>query len=79
MSSIIFHIENSIAFITLNRPDKLNAFNREMALLLQNYLDEAASVKDVRCIYITGVGKGFSTGQDLAEVVDPAGPGMEKY
>lgn len=78
MSSILFHIENNIAFITLNRPDKLNAFNREMALLLQNYLDEAASVKDIRCIYITGAGKGFSAGQDLAEVVDPEGPGMDK-
>lgn len=78
MPSILFHIENNIAFITLNRPDKLNAFNREMALLLQNYLDEAASVKEVRCIYITGAGKGFSAGQDLAEVVDPNGPGMEK-
>lgn len=78
MSSILFHIENNIAFITLNRPDKLNAFNREMALLLQNYLDEAASVKDIRCVYITGAGKGFSAGQDLAEVVDPEGPGMDK-
>ena len=78
MSSILLHIENNIAFITLNRPEKLNAFNREMALLLQNYLDEAASVKEIRCIYITGAGKGFSAGQDLAEVVDPNGPGMEK-
>lgn len=78
MSSILLHIENNIAFITLNRPDKLNAFNREMALLLQNYLDEAASIKEVRCVYITGSGKGFSAGQDLAEVVDPNGPGMEK-
>lgn len=78
MSSILFHIKNNIAFITLNRPDKLNAFNREMALLFQNYLDEAASVKDIRCIYITGAGKGFSAGQDLAEVVDPEGPGMDK-
>lgn len=78
MSSILFHIENNIAFITLNRPDKLNAFNCEMALLFQNYLDESASVKDIRCIYITGAGKGFSAGQDLAEVVDPEGPGMDK-
>lgn len=78
MSSILFHIENNIAFITFNKPDKLNAFNREMALLFQNYLDEAASVKDIRCIYITGAGKGFSAGQDLAEVADPNGPGMDK-
>ena len=78
MSSILFEIKNNIGFITLNRPDKLNAFNKEMALLLQNKLDECASLKEVRCVYVTGAGKGFSAGQDLAEVIDPAGPGMEK-
>lgn len=77
MSSILFEIKNSIAIITLNRPDKLNSFNREMALLMQDKLDECKS-KEVRCIYITGAGKAFSAGQDLAEVVDPNGPGMER-
>ena len=78
MSSILFHIKEGIAYITLNRPDKLNSFNREMALLMQNKLDECASLPEVRCIYITGSGKGFSAGQDLSEVVDPNGPGMQK-
>lgn len=78
MSSILFHIENGIASITLNRPDKLNSFNREMALLLQDKLDECASLKEIRCVYLTGAGKGFCAGQDLAEVVDPNGPGMQK-
>jgi 2-(1,2-epoxy-1,2-dihydrophenyl)acetyl-CoA isomerase len=78
MSSIIFHIDNGIAKIQFNRPDKLNSFNREMALLLQHYLDESASLKEVRCILITGIGKGFCSGQDLAEVIDPNGPGMDK-
>ena len=40
MSSIRFEIKNSIAFITLNRPEKLNAFNREMAFSFQEKLDE---------------------------------------
>ncbi len=78
MSSIIFEIKNSIAFITLNRPEKFNAFNREMALLLQEKLAECESNKEVRCVYITGSGKAFSAGQDLAEVIDPDGPGMQK-
>ena len=78
MSSIILSIENNIATITFNRPDKLNSFNREMALLLQSTLDECAANNEVRCIYITGAGKGFCAGQDLAEVVDPNGPGMAK-
>jgi len=74
MSSILFEIKNNIAFITLNRPEKYNAFNREMALLLQEKLDECKESKTVRCVYITGAGKAFSAGQDLDEVVDPAGP-----
>ena len=73
MSSILFDIKDSIAFITLNRPDKLNSFNREMALLLQQKLDECQS-NEVRCVYITGAGRAFSAGQDLDEVVDPNGP-----
>lgn len=75
MSSILFEIKDSIGLITLNRPDKLNSFNREMSLLFQEKLDACKS-KDVRCVYITGAGKAFSAGQDLAEVVDPNGPGM---
>ncbi|TDO26602.1 enoyl-CoA hydratase-related protein [Sediminibacterium goheungense] len=78
MSSIVFHIEEGIAYLTLNRPDKLNSFNREMALLLQSKLDECASLHEVRAVYITGAGKGFCAGQDLAEVVDPNGPGMQR-
>ncbi len=74
MASILFEIKNSIAFITLNRPEKHNAFNREMALLLQDKLDECKESKTVRCVYITGAGKAFSAGQDLDEVVDPEGP-----
>jgi 2-(1,2-epoxy-1,2-dihydrophenyl)acetyl-CoA isomerase len=77
MSPIFFEIKNSIGIITLNRPDKLNSFNREMALLMQNRLDECKK-PEIRCVYITGAGKGFSAGQDLAEVVDPEGPGMKK-
>lgn len=69
MSTVLFEIKNSIAFITLNRPDKFNAFNREMALLLQNILDECASLNEIRSVYITGAGKAFSAGQDIGELV----------
>src|SRR6478672_6874569 len=77
MSSILFEIKDSIGFITLNRPDKLNSFNREMALLMQEKLDACKS-KEVRCVYITGAGKGFSAGQDLSEVSAPDAPGFDK-
>jgi 2-(1,2-epoxy-1,2-dihydrophenyl)acetyl-CoA isomerase len=69
MPSILFEIKNNIAYITLNRPEKFNAFNREMALLMQAHLDECATVTDVRCVYITGAGKAFSAGQDISELV----------
>jgi 2-(1,2-epoxy-1,2-dihydrophenyl)acetyl-CoA isomerase len=75
MSSVLFEIKDSIGIITLNRPDKLNSFNREMALLMQEKLDECKN-KEVRCVYITGAGKGFSAGQDLGEVSEPGGPGF---
>lgn len=77
MSSILFEIKNSTGIIRFNRPDKLNSFNREMALIMQEKLDECMS-SEVRCVYITGSGKAFSAGQDLAEVADPNGPGMER-
>lgn len=77
MSSIIFDIKDGTGFITLNRPDKLNSFNREMALQLQAALDECMQ-KTVRAVYLTGAGKAFSAGQDLAEATDPKGPGMTR-
>lgn len=73
MSSILFQVKDAIGFITLNRPDKLNSFNREMSLQLQDVLDNCMD-STIRCVYITGAGKSFSAGQDLSEVVDPEGP-----
>jgi 2-(1,2-epoxy-1,2-dihydrophenyl)acetyl-CoA isomerase len=78
MNSILFEIKNSIAFITLNRPEKFNAFNRQMSLDLQEKLDECEKNISVRCVFITGTGKGFSSGQDLTEAIDPNGTEMEK-
>ena len=79
MESILLKIENSVAWITLNRPDAFNSFNREMALLLQKTLDNCAKDTNVRAIVITGNGKAFCAGQDLKEVTDPElNPGFRK-
>jgi 2-(1,2-epoxy-1,2-dihydrophenyl)acetyl-CoA isomerase len=51
--------------LTLNRPDCLNAFNDEMSFELQDALKQAERDKAVRCIVLTGAGRGFSAGQDL--------------
>ncbi len=68
MPSIELVKKNHVAFITLNRPEKFNSFNREMALLLQEELSNCAQDTDIRCVYITGEGKAFCAGQDLGEV-----------
>lgn len=78
MSPILFAIDNGVAYITLNRPDKFNSFNREMALAFQKALDDCENDDAVRCIYITGNGKAFCAGQDLGEAVDPKGPELEQ-
>ncbi len=75
---IKYSISDSVAIIKLNRPDKFNSFNREMALQMQKALDNAAADKNVRAVYITGEGKAFCAGQDLSEVIDPSGPGIKK-
>lgn len=77
MASILFEIKEQTAFITLHRPEKFNAFNREMALLLQDCLDQCRDGA-VRAVLLTGSGKAFCSGQDLGEAVDPEGPGMQR-
>ena len=76
MPSILFEIKDQLAIIRFNRPDKLNAFNREMGLLFLDRLGDCEASPGIRAVYITGMGKGFSAGQDLAEVMDPGGPAV---
>jgi 2-(1,2-epoxy-1,2-dihydrophenyl)acetyl-CoA isomerase len=72
MSSILVSQEAGILTITLNRPDKLNAFNPEMHQLLRKALERAADEPGVRAVLLTGAGRGFCAGQDLSERnVDP--------
>ncbi|TDH23074.1 2-(1,2-epoxy-1,2-dihydrophenyl)acetyl-CoA isomerase [Segetibacter sp. 3557_3] len=75
MPALIFETREQVAFITLNRPDKLNAFNHKMTEHLQAALDDCAA-PHIRAVMITGAGKAFSAGQDLAELTDPNFPGM---
>jgi len=78
-NSILLKIENNIGWITLNRPDVFNSFNREMALHLQEVLDACNSNDNVRALVIVGSGKAFCAGQDLKEVTIPdLNPGFKK-
>lgn len=79
MNSIELKIENNIAYITLNRPEVYNSFNREMALRLQDTLDTCETNNEIRVIVLTGNGKAFCAGQDLKEVTTPElNPGFKK-
>ncbi len=78
MPSILLELQQAVAVITLNRPEKFNSFNREMALLLQKTLDDCAADKGVRCIYLTGSGRAFCAGQDLGELSGEDAPGFDK-
>lgn len=70
-NKIKYSIASGVATITLNRPDKLNSFDREMALETIDALDKAAGDKDVRALLLTGEGRAFCAGQDLAEAIAP--------
>jgi enoyl-CoA hydratase/carnithine racemase len=64
--TINWDIESGVLTLTLNRPDKLNAFNSLMLSELLNALNQADQRDDVRAIIVTGAGKGFCSGADLS-------------
>lgn len=65
--------EGAVCTLTLNRPQALNSFTAELHLALLQALDTAAHDASVRCVVLTGAGRGFCAGQDLAEVTPTAG------
>ncbi len=79
MSEFIqFNMESGVGVIRLNRADKYNSFVREMALELQSCLKQCEENEAIRAVYLTGNGKAFCAGQDLAEAIDPEGPELSK-
>jgi 2-(1,2-epoxy-1,2-dihydrophenyl)acetyl-CoA isomerase len=67
--SVLLEVSDGVATVTLNRPDKLNAFTTPMAGDLIAILKSAGADPKVRCVLLTGAGRAFSAGQDLS---DPA-------
>src|SRR4051812_32254583 len=76
MLTVTFEIRDKIGSVVLNRPEKFNAFNRDMALQLQQVLDECEKNKAIRAVYLTGEGKAFSAGQDIAELTAEDAPAI---
>ena len=64
---ITYDVADHIATITLNRPDKLNAFTALMCMELIAAFDETDADDDVRAVIVTGAGRGFCAGADLSE------------
>jgi 2-(1,2-epoxy-1,2-dihydrophenyl)acetyl-CoA isomerase len=84
--NILFDIKDGIARLTLNRPDKLNSFTAAMHLEVREALQQVKADSAVRVLVLTGAGRGFCAGQDLADrAVAPGsaavdlGESVEKY
>ena len=63
--TVLLEVTERVALITLNRPDKLNAFSDEMLNLLVTRIDECATREDVGAVVLTGAGRGFCSGGDI--------------
>jgi 2-(1,2-epoxy-1,2-dihydrophenyl)acetyl-CoA isomerase len=74
---ILINHSNGVCELRLNRPSVFNSFNKDMAMQLQQALDACDLNDAVRAIVITGEGKAFCAGQDLAEAMDPDGPELQ--
>src|SRR3954467_3574625 len=74
--TVLFEVRGAVALITLNRPKALNSFTRQMHQDLWTALDRIEADKTVRAAVITGSGRGFCAGADLAEFDFAPGPGL---
>ncbi|MCB9184460.1 MAG: 2-(1,2-epoxy-1,2-dihydrophenyl)acetyl-CoA isomerase [Flavobacteriales bacterium] len=68
---LLFTTADGVATLVLNRPDKLNSFDRQMSYEVIDALDRCAADASIRAVLITGEGRAFSAGQDLAEAIAP--------
>ena len=62
---VLINVEEGIALLTLNRPDRLNAWTAEMQLMYFDLLERCAGREDVGAIVVTGAGRGFCAGADM--------------
>ena len=69
--TILYEVEEGVLTITLNRPDRLNAFNTTMMTEMIAALDAADADDAVRAIIVTGAGRGFCAGADLEKGGEP--------
>jgi enoyl-CoA hydratase/carnithine racemase len=75
--TVLCDIRDRVAFLTLNRPGKLNALNYELIDRLIELLDAIERDKSVRVIILTGAGRAFSAGADIAGFAPSVRQGQE--
>lgn len=78
-SEILYEVKSGTAWITMNKPDRLNAFSMEMIDEIHAALKAAQDDEAVRCIAITGAGRGFCAGANLGGGDDGPKPGEAGY
>jgi 2-(1,2-epoxy-1,2-dihydrophenyl)acetyl-CoA isomerase len=66
--TIKYEVKNGVAWLTLNRPDKLNAFTEQMNKEVSKAVKQAAKDKEARCLVIAAEGKAFCSGEDLSSI-----------
>ena len=76
-AEVLYEVSDHIATITLNRPERMNTISRAMLGQLTEHLLAADEDPDVRVVVLTGTGRAFCAGLDLAEVTRPPEPGKE--
>jgi len=71
MSEVLLREDrDGVAFLRMNRPEKHNAFNRELSLAVHDAIDSIEGDDDVRVAVLTGTGEAFSAGADMTEALD---------
>ena len=75
-ASVLYEVRGAVALVTLNRPQALNSFTREMHQCLWAAFDQAEANPAIRALVLTGAGRGFCAGLDLSELDFTAGAGL---
>lgn len=78
MADVLESVEDGVAFLVLNRPDRLNAFSPEMLQTLNEILQRLGTDAEIGAIVVTGAGRGFCAGGDIKTMASRAGQGFDE-
>ncbi|AMR29576.1 enoyl-CoA hydratase [Hymenobacter psoromatis] len=77
-TSLLYSFADGVATLRFNRPDVFNSINKPVALALQQHLRDCQADASVRAVVLTGTGRAFCAGQDLAEITGPNAPDVSE-